>query len=559
MASGTVDKFSQNRNGSIDYQHRPLADISSRYRKNSHHDTTHIKKTQNPISHTLDVAPPKTKIDLHNIPVTPNKLPPKTNFSAVSIATATPTSDEKAIESPGGNEVLRKSSNPPSDARPHTKTTPRVIDKPATVHNGKYPTPGLNHKNISKNNDISYYSHKTHNAGIVPGLANVINHNPGLAMPGQQQENNARHKLSNKTIAMDVKPVLNHRDAERTVRNTDNTSANRMNSYVGKDISVNKAAEIVKRHQILEHRHVDQTVNIATPAISSQKIAINSTKKSTNSHTRLKFTNIRSGFGRSNHKYSKDKFTDIPALPVPKHSRIKASFKKFKKLSVRQKSGYALATLAVLLFIFGTIVNLHSFFVTRKIQTQAAVVSGAEETAGEDGRPSSAAGYSEDQPTTQAVSKYTVAPDMPKILSISSLGVLSRIVRVGSDAKTGEVGTPKNVFDTAWYDGSVKPGEKGAVFIDGHVSGPTRGGIFANLKNIKVGAVVNVTMGNETRYNYKVVATEKFDADKVDMKKVLSPYDPAKQGLNIMTCNGKYLKDAQTYDKRLVVYTVREN
>jgi hypothetical protein len=64
-------------------------------------------------------------------------------------------------------------------------------------------------------------------------------------------------------------------------------------------------------------------------------------------------------------------------------------------------------------------------------------------------------------------------------------------------------------------------------------------------------------MGDNSEYKYKVVALEKFDADKVDMNKVLKPYDANKQGLNIMTCNGKFIKDTQTYDKRLVVYTVR--
>lgn len=247
----------------------------------------------------------------------------------------------------------------------------------------------------------------------------------------------------------------------------------------------------------------------------------------------------------------------IPTLPVPNKSKLHNFAAKTKLMPLRKKRGYGLVGLALALFMIGLSVNINSFQVTKKIEAQTAQTEGAVD--GEtSSRPGVNAGYSEKQPSASTIKQYAVAADLPKYVSIDSLGVWSRVIRVGVDAKN-QIGSPKNVFDTAWYEGSSKPGQPGAAFINGHVLGPTKGGVFAGLSKIKVGAKVTITMGNNTVYTYRVVATEKVDADKVDMNKVLLPYDPAKQGLNLMTCNGKYIKDKETFDKRFIVYTVRES
>jgi sortase (surface protein transpeptidase) len=245
----------------------------------------------------------------------------------------------------------------------------------------------------------------------------------------------------------------------------------------------------------------------------------------------------------------------IPTLPTPKKGFKHAVAKKLRIKSKKQASGIALSTLAVLLLGLGIAVNVHSFSVSKKIEAQA---NSVDNSSGENGRPDSGSGYSESQPNSQAISSYTVAADLPRLLQIPSLGTLARVKRVGV-TDNNQVGSPQNVFDVAWYDGSAKPGQPGAVFIDGHVLGPTKGGIFANLKNIKTGAKITIVMGDDKAYTYTVAATEKLDTDTVDMNKMLRSYDSTKQGLNLMTCNGTYLKDKKTFDKRFIVYAVREN
>lgn len=148
---------------------------------------------------------------------------------------------------------------------------------------------------------------------------------------------------------------------------------------------------------------------------------------------------------------------------------------------------------------------------------------------------------------------YTVAADMPRMLSIPSLGVNARVLRmsVGSD---GAIEAPAGIWDTGWYDGSTKPGEAGNAFIDGHVSGPTMPAVFKELKNIRRGAEIRVERGDGTKLRYAVSSVETVKLNEIDMRSVLT--GPGGEALTIMTCGGDYLGD-YTYDSRVIVVAIR--
>jgi hypothetical protein len=77
---------------------------------------------------------------------------------------------------------------------------------------------------------------------------------------------------------------------------------------------------------------------------------------------------------------------------------------------------------------------------------------------------------SSNKPTQKAITTYTVAPDLPKYISIPAIDVpQTRIIQLGL-LKNGQIATPDNIYDTGWYNGSAKPGLSGAMFIYGHVS-----------------------------------------------------------------------------------------
>ncbi len=153
-----------------------------------------------------------------------------------------------------------------------------------------------------------------------------------------------------------------------------------------------------------------------------------------------------------------------------------------------------------------------------------------------------------------SLKNYHVAASLPRALYISKLGIAARILPMGVNPD-GSVQAPLGIYDSGWYNGSVQPGEIGAVFIDGHASGPTRQGLFGNLFKLVVGDTLQVEKGDGTRLTYKVVHTDVVDKDKVDMKSMLLPYGKALRALNLMTCAGTWVQNGKTLSQRVLVYT----
>ena len=148
--------------------------------------------------------------------------------------------------------------------------------------------------------------------------------------------------------------------------------------------------------------------------------------------------------------------------------------------------------------------------------------------------------------------------DQPRMIYIPAIGVNARVMSVGVNSK-GNIDTPANLNDTAWYDGSAKPGQDGQVFIDGHTSfSNSLYAAFNDLPKLHQGDLITIEKGNGEKINYRVSAVETVDADKVDMGKALNPPEGATKGLTLMTCTGTFNYRTQTADKRLVVYAVQE-
>lgn len=160
------------------------------------------------------------------------------------------------------------------------------------------------------------------------------------------------------------------------------------------------------------------------------------------------------------------------------------------------------------------------------------------------------------KPATDAVADYEVAPGMPRYLNIPKLGIHARIMEVGLGSD-GSIGTPSNVFDTAWYSGSSKPGQAGAALIDGHVSSWTTRGVFYNLAKLSPGDNIYIQMGDGRQFSYKVIKTANYNFDQVDMNAVLSPVTPGNPGLNLITCSGQVISGTNEFNQRTVVFATQ--
>lgn len=163
-------------------------------------------------------------------------------------------------------------------------------------------------------------------------------------------------------------------------------------------------------------------------------------------------------------------------------------------------------------------------------------------------------GQDETEVSEDVLAKYAVAPNLPRALYIDKLDIAARVLPMSVNT-AGSIQAPLNINDSGWYTGSVKPGETGAVFIDGHASGPTRQGLFAYLDTLQKGDTLQVEKGDGKKLTYKVVHVDVVPLADIDMKKVLLPYPNVSKGLNLMTCTGKWLPKEYTYDHRVVVYT----
>ncbi len=215
--------------------------------------------------------------------------------------------------------------------------------------------------------------------------------------------------------------------------------------------------------------------------------------------------------------------------------------------------GAALTSLAAILFVFGVGVGITQLNANNKVVVQAKTLAAQTAALSEDGSLPDGGLPSEDAPKD---GNYRAAPDAPKKISIPDLGVHARVIKLGVKANN-EVKTPNNIFDVGWFEGSAKPGELGAVFINGHVHGPTQPGTFYGLKKLKPGSKITIERGDGKVFTYSVVKTQSYDKDSVDMGKAFNSIVPGKPGLNLITCDGEFSTNGG-YNKRVLVFAVQD-
>jgi sortase (surface protein transpeptidase) len=207
----------------------------------------------------------------------------------------------------------------------------------------------------------------------------------------------------------------------------------------------------------------------------------------------------------------------------------------------------ALTGMAVVVFVLGLMVSFQSAQTNHK---NAAKVSALSKSTGQ-GDGSSVPGTV--KPSDSAVRNYTVAPDLPRYIKIPKLGVNARVMQAGVKSD-GSLGTPSNVYDAAWYMGSSKPGQPGAMLIDGHVSSWTTHGVFYGLKRLVAGDIIQVQRGDGQLFAYKVVKTQTYPDSGVDMQAAVRPVTPGKPGLNLITCTGRVKPGTNEFNQRIIVF-----
>lgn len=150
----------------------------------------------------------------------------------------------------------------------------------------------------------------------------------------------------------------------------------------------------------------------------------------------------------------------------------------------------------------------------------------------------------------------TPIPDvgiLPTQLRIPAIGVNAKVEHVGR-AANGAMDVPKDVFNVAWFDIGVKPGNSGNAVIDGHLDGYNiPAAVFINLDRLQPGNKVYVRDDKGKELIFEVYGKQVYDYDKAPLDKIFgSAFEPH---LNLITCNGTFDNKNKNYSQRLVVFT----
>lgn len=208
-----------------------------------------------------------------------------------------------------------------------------------------------------------------------------------------------------------------------------------------------------------------------------------------------------------------------------------------------------LTAAAVLVILGGLGIGWQGLQLNKEVATKAATLGS---TTSAEKQPDGASDVPSEEPVANP-GTYRVASDRPRTISIEKINVHARVVNLGIKANN-QLAAPGNIFDAGWYNESSKPGEAGAMVIDGHVSGPTKPGVFYNLRKLIAGDQIKIERGDGKIFAYKVIKVVTYAADKVDMAAVLTPVTKGKPGLNLITCSGELDASRNHYKDRTVIF-----
>lgn len=148
-------------------------------------------------------------------------------------------------------------------------------------------------------------------------------------------------------------------------------------------------------------------------------------------------------------------------------------------------------------------------------------------------------------------------PELPVRLVIPAIEVDAFVQYVGlDDTGNGEMAVPSNFTDVGWYKHGVRPGMQGSAVIAGHLNGKhIPEAVFYNLHKLEVGDEVIIMSAERIEDVFRVVHVQSYDFDAATEEVFVSMDGTAR--LNLITCGGNWLNEAEIYDTRTVVFTER--
>ncbi|HEV2028613.1 MAG TPA: sortase [Candidatus Dormibacteraeota bacterium] len=158
-----------------------------------------------------------------------------------------------------------------------------------------------------------------------------------------------------------------------------------------------------------------------------------------------------------------------------------------------------------------------------------------------------------DPPPAPAAETFSAAsgPITPSRLRIPAIGIDAWIGAVGL-RKDGSMDVPDNLWTSSWLAKGPRPGQAGNAVIAGHrgVGSPA---LFSHLENVQPGDKIYVSDAAGNQLAYVVTRVAVLDLSASTQVAVFGP-TPGPQVV-LITCFGRYVPSARTYDHRLVVFS----
>ncbi|MFC4117015.1 class F sortase [Nonomuraea zeae] len=156
-------------------------------------------------------------------------------------------------------------------------------------------------------------------------------------------------------------------------------------------------------------------------------------------------------------------------------------------------------------------------------------------------------------PLPQITPAPAMLPSTPIRIMIKRLGIDAPIESVGL-ARDGAIEVPPadNVNLVGWYRNMSTPGEAGPAVLLGHKDTRTRDAVFARLREIKNGDVVEVKRQDKTTVVFTVGGVEQTGKKTFPTQRVYGPRDNAQ--LHLITCGGDFDRITGHYPDNVIVY-----
>jgi LPXTG-site transpeptidase (sortase) family protein len=140
---------------------------------------------------------------------------------------------------------------------------------------------------------------------------------------------------------------------------------------------------------------------------------------------------------------------------------------------------------------------------------------------------------------------------LPVRLLIPKIGVDAPVTVKGLDAD-GAMQNPSGPEDVAWYDFTARPGQPGNAVFSGHLDYHDYGAaVFAHLREMQAGDLVEVRLEDGTVRSYTVTLSVLYPADAAPTPEIVGPTD--REMVTLVTCGGTWQGRPQGYSHRLVV------